>query len=164
MRVVSYTIIAILLITYFTINMRSTGNDLIDYPLRNIYHADLYHLLANSVSFFALSFMEEIIGWQKFLFAIIFIWVLSSVILYAIHALFPSRKVVTVGFSGVIFGLAVIYYTLLGQSTYVNAIGLFASIVPQLMVPGISFEGHLSGIIAGFIYVWLFPVDKYKIK
>lgn len=160
MRVVSYTILAILVIVFFTVNMKSTGNDLIDYPLRDFYHANLEHLIANSISLIALSFMEEILGWKRFLFAIIFIWILSSIILLIIHKLFPSRKIVTVGFSGVIFGLVVIYYKLLGKGSGITMIGLLISIVPQLLIPGISFEGHLSGIIAGIIYITLFPVDK----
>ena len=104
--------------------------------------------------------MEEIIGWGQFLFAILFIWIVSGIILYIIHKVFPSRKVYTVGFSGVIFGLIVVYYTLLGKGPGVSFIGLLVSILPQLVVPGISFEGHLSGIIAGIIFVLLFPVKN----
>ncbi len=81
-------------------------------------------------------------------------------ILYIIHAIMPSRKVYTVGFSGVIFGLIVIYYISLNQNPGITMTGLIISILPQLVVPGISFEGHLSGIIAGVIYITLFPVKK----
>lgn len=161
MRIVSYIILGIIILVFFSVNNYSSGNDLIDYPLRSFYHADMSHLIANGISFLALSFMEEIIGWDQLLLAILFIWIFSSILLYLYHFLFPSRKVYTVGFSGVIFGLIVVYYSLLGQSAGVNILGLIISILPQLTMIGISFEGHLAGIIAGVLYIMLFPpVDK----
>lgn len=160
MRIVSIIILGMIVLIFFTINLKSTGIDIIDYPLRDFYHADMSHLFANGISMVALSFMEEILGWKQYLFAIIFIWISSSMILLLIHKLIPSRKITTVGFSGVIFGLMVIYYKLLGASSGITMIGLLISIVPQLMVPGISFEGHLSGIIAGIIYVSIFPIKN----
>ena len=156
---VTIVIIAIIVIVFLTINFKSTGLDIIDYPIRHLYHADMTHLATNTVSVIVLSFMEEILGWKRYLFAILFIWILSSMILLLIHKMFPSRKVVTVGFSGVIFGLSVIYYKLLGASSSITLVGLLISIVPQLLVPGISVEGHLSGIIAGIIYITLFPIE-----
>ena len=97
-----------------------------------------------------------------FLFAILFIWVVSSLILYLIHLLIPSVKKHTVGFSAVLFGLMIVYISLLyrDKNPYISYGGLIISILPQLMVPGISFVGHLCGILAGIIFVLLFPVNK----
>lgn len=160
MRFITFIIIGIILIVYFTkLNFYNTGYEIIDYQLRAFYHANMTHLIANGISFWSLSFMEEVIGWGQFLFAILFIWVLSSIILYFIHMMFPSRKVYTVGFSGVIFGLIVVYYSLLGKGP-VSLTGLLVSIIPQLFVRGVSFEGHLAGIIAGIIYILIFPVKN----
>lgn len=161
MRIVTFALLGIMILVYFTsLNFYNTGHDVIDYPLRSFYHADMNHLIANSISFIALSFMEEAIGSKQYLFAIFFIWIVSNIILYAIHYFFPSRKVYTVGFSGVIFGLVVIYYTLLNMGPGITFLGLAISIIPQLAVPGISWEGHIAGVIAGIIYVMLFPVKK----
>ena len=161
MRIVTYIILGILILVFFTsLNNFNTDKDVLDYPLRSLQHANVQHLLANGVSLFALSFMEEIIGWGQFLMAILFIWIVSSIILLIIHTIFPSRKVHTVGFSGVIFGLFVVYFSLLGKGPGVTLAGLVISILPQLLTPGISFEGHLAGIFAGIIYVMLFPVKK----
>jgi membrane associated rhomboid family serine protease len=164
MRVVTYIILGILLLVFFTVNNYSTNVEVIDYQLRSFYHADMQHLIANSISLFALSFMEEVIGWKMFFFAILFIWVVSSLLLYIIHRIFPSRKVYTVGFSGVIFGLIVVYYSVLNQSPGVSILGLAISILPQLTMIGISFEGHLAGIIAGIIFILLFPTKKKLIR
>ena len=121
MRIVSYIILGIIVLVYFSsLNMYDTGSEFLNYQLRTAYHANTEHLLANAVSFFALSFMEDVIGSKQFLIAIIFIWIVSSTLLYLYHKIFPSRKVYTVGFSGVIFGLFVVYYSLLGSSTSVT--------------------------------------------
>lgn len=160
MRIVSYIILGILAIIFLSpLNFKNFNNGIIDYPIRSLYHADWSHLIANGISLYALSFIEDIMGSTQFLMAIIFIWILSSYILWGIQTIFPSRKVYTVGFSGVIFGLIVIYYSLLNSSPGFTLLGLGISILPQLFVKGISFEGHLSGIIAGIIYVLLFPVN-----
>jgi rhomboid domain-containing protein 1 len=164
MRIVTLVIIGIIVIVYFTkLNFYNTGYDIIDYELRAFYHANMTHLIANGISFWSLSFMEEVIGWGQFLFAILFIWIVSGIILYFIHKMFPSRKVYTVGFSGVIFGLMVVYLSLLGKGP-VSYTGLLISILPQLFVRGVSFEGHLAGIIAGAIFVVLFPVKNKNNK
>lgn len=161
MRIVSYIILGIMVIVFFTsLNLYSTKSDIVDYPLRAFYHANISHLIANAISFYSLSFIEDSMGSMRFLFAMIFIWIVSSFILYGIHKAMPSRKKLTVGFSGVIFGLIVIYYTMLNKSPGITFAGLLISILPQLLAPGISFEGHLSGIIAGIIYVVIFPVKK----
>ncbi|XWV24766.1 mg642 protein [Tupanvirus deep ocean] len=161
MRIITYIILGIIVLIFFSsFNFYDTGYDIVDYPLRSFYHANTSHLIANGISLFALSFMEEIIGWDQFLLAILFIWIVSSILLYIIHIIFPSRKIYTVGFSAVIFGLIVIYYSLLNQSAAVTLAGLVISILPQLAIRGISFEGHLAGIIAGVIYVVLFPVKR----
>jgi membrane associated rhomboid family serine protease len=153
-RPVTLIILGIIVLIFFLNMEKETGIEPIDYGLRGFYHANLQHLIANGFSFLALSFMEDVLGWKRFLFLIFFIWIVSTIILYGIHAVFPSRKVKTVGFSGVIFGLIVVYYSLMGESKYVNMIGLVASIIPQLFMIGISFEGHISGIIAGLIYIF----------
>lgn len=160
MNILTYIILAILIIIFFTMDFYDSGYDIIDYPIRAFYHADIDHLIANSISLYSLSFIENIIGTAQFLFAITFIWIVSSMLLYIEHIILPSRKVYTVGFSGVIFGLIVIYFTLLNQSPAITFTGLTISILPQLFVHGISFEGHLFGIIAGILYVILFPVNK----
>lgn len=161
MNIITYIILGILFTIFFIMKgFYDTGYDVIDYPLHALYHANLDHLIANSISFYSLSFIENIMGWKQYLFAIIFIWIVSSLLLYTEQKILPSRKVYTVGFSGVIFGLIVIYYSLLNQSPTVTFTGLTVSILPQLFVSNISFDGHLCGIIAGILYIALFPIDK----
>lgn len=164
MRIVSYIILGIIVIVFFTkLNFYNTNYEILNYPLRAFYHANISHLFANAISFYSLSFIEDIMGSAKFLFAMLFIWIVSSIMLYVYHRIFPSRKVLTVGFSGVIFGLIVIYYTLLNNAPGITTLGLIVSILPQLLVPGISFEGHVCGILAGVLYVLIFRPSKNDI-
>ena len=157
MQYISYIIIGILVLIYFSwFNFYNTNSEIVNYMARPFYHANVNHLFANVISLYSLSFIEDIIGKPQFIFAMLFIWVVSSILLYLIHIVLPSRKVYTVGFSGVIFGLIVIYYSLMNQSTYLTLTGLIVSILPQIFVKGISFEGHLAGIIAGIIYILIF--------
>jgi len=161
MNIVTYLVLAVLITLFFVMrNYYDTGHDIIDYPLHSLYHANLDHLIANSISFFSLSFIETVIGWKRYLFAIVFIWLVSSLLLFIYHKIVPSRKVYTVGFSAVIFGLMVVYYSLLGQGPAVTLTGLIISILPQIFVPGISWEGHICGVLAGILYILLFPVNK----
>ena len=163
MRVVSYIILGIIIIVFFTsLNNYNTGQDVIDYTLHSFYHANIQHLIANAISFYGLSFIEEIMGSAQFLLAMVFIWIVSSLLLYVYHTIFRSRKVYTIGFSAIIFGLIVIYYSLLNQNPAITVTGLVISILPQILVPGISYEGHICGVIAGVLYVMLFPVNKYS--
>lgn len=156
-------IILCTLILIFVFHLeRESNNEVLNYGLRAFYHANTQHLVANGISLVLLSTVETALGWQKFLSIILFLWVASTFFLYITHLIIPSIKVKTIGFSGVIYGLYVVYFSLLGQTKYVNLGILIASIVPQFFVKGISVEGHLCGILAGLVCVGLFGRNKFK--
>lgn len=158
MEFVTTLFIVIMILIFLTsINHYSTKNEPMNYILRSLYHANLTHLAVNLFSFYNLSFIETVIGRKQFIIAVIFIWIISSLLLYLIHWVIPSRKVYTVGFSGVIFGLIVLYYYIMNISQANILTHLILGILPQLYNVGISFEGHLSGIIAGIIYINIMP-------
>ena len=157
MHILSYVIMGILILVYISpLNFYNTSIEPFNYVLRSTYHANLSHLAANLFSFYFLSSIGDIIGEKHFLMAIIFIWIVSSILLYLYQQILPSRKFYTVGFSAVIFGLFVVYYSLIKQNNVISVGALLISIVPQILIPGISWEGHICGIIAGIIYVLLF--------
>lgn len=67
-----------------------------------------------------------------------------------------------VGFSGVLFAMKVILNSQSGDYSYVNGLlvptryAAWAELVlVQLLVPGVSFLGHLGGILAGVLYLRL---------
>lgn len=67
-----------------------------------------------------------------------------------------------VGFSGVLFGMKVVLYSQSDNYTYVHGLMVPARyaawaelILIQMFVPGVSFLGHLGGILAGLLYLYL---------
>ncbi|KAL2462564.1 RanBP2-type domain-containing protein [Forsythia ovata] len=67
-----------------------------------------------------------------------------------------------VGFSGVLFAMKVVLYSQSDNYTYVHGIMVpsrYAAwaelILIQMFVPGVSFLGHLGGILAGLLYLQL---------
>lgn len=164
MRVASYIIMGIILIIYFFFNDYSTSRESINYILRSLYHANIEHLAINLFSFYNLSFLEDVFGSAQFLFMILFIWIVSSILLYLYHKIVPSRKVYTVGFSAVIFGLIVVFYFTMNLKQSETLTRLVLSIAPQLFMRGISWEGHICGVIAGFMYVSLYKFGLLKKK
>jgi rhomboid domain-containing protein 1 len=132
----------------------NTGLGPVDYTLRSFFHANLIHLAANLFTLWQLSDLAKSFTTQQFINLIIMLTILSSSILYLINYLIPSTKTITIGFSGVIFGLFVVSQKLSGYDlTHIGTKNII-QILPQLLIPGISFWGHLSGIISGFIYIF----------
>lgn len=161
-RLVTYIIIVIIAMVFLLMpSCYDTKVELLNYLVRSFCHADAQHLLINAISFYNLTYIESAIGSAQFGFAIFFIWIVSSVLLWLVHKMIPSRKVTTVGFSGVIFGLIIVYFNLLGTNSTITIVGLLVSIIPQFFMPRISFEGHLCGIVAGVIYCLLFKPKQH---
>lgn len=72
-----------------------------------------------------------------------------------------------VGFSGVLFAMKVVLYSQSDNYTYVQGLMVPARyaawaelILIQMFVPGVSFLGHLGGILAGLLYLYL--KDSYS--
>lgn len=131
-----------------------TGVGPIDYTLRSFFHANTIHLLANLFVLWQISDFTKSFTTVQLINLIIILTLLSSLILYTINQVFPTTKAITIGFSGVIFGLFVVSQKLQGHDLFHIGATNIAQILPQFLIPGISFWGHLSGIISGFIYVF----------
>ena len=152
-----------MVLIYFFTKMGSTNYTYVNYLLRDLYHANLIHLISNMLSFYFLSPLEDIMGHGRYLFSIIFIWILSTTIFYFYQKTTGQMDKITVGFSGVIFGLFVVYLSYLGRGASKYNIGiLIAILAPQFFMPGISVSGHICGMIAGFIYVALFENGRIR--
>ncbi|KAL3646059.1 Rhomboid-like protein 14, mitochondrial [Castilleja foliolosa] len=68
----------------------------------------------------------------------------------------------SVGFSAVLFAMKVILYSQSDNYTYVHGLAVpsrYAAwaelILVQMFVPGVSFLGHLGGVLAGLLYLYL---------
>jgi len=128
----------------------------VDYILRSFYHADIVHLFSNLLVLMRMSDLGLLMSPGRLVQLLLFLTIVSSLILYGINSLLPGSERVSIGFSGVLFGLIVVKNLLLGSplETVLTDVGLL--LLPGLVQPNVSFLGHLSGSIAGFIYVFLF--------
>lgn len=151
------TLAAFMIILYFGhVPLPDTHVAAIDYILRTFYHADLIHLVSNMLVLSRMTVLGELLSTAKLIQMLLFLTITSSILLFGVNALLPGEDRITIGFSGVLFGMIVVKNMLLGfpVESVLTDIGLL--ILPGLVQPNISFLGHLSGVIAGFLYVFLF--------
>jgi len=127
--------------------------------IRIFAHAGVVHLLSNLWGLFKVSSLANEYSSAKVLRLIIFLWIVSTMMLYVWNVLFLGKEKVVVGFSAVLFGLYVVYYYLqngnIGQTLWT----LVPGILPHLFIKQISFWGHLFGILSGLIYTKLFLMN-----
>lgn len=136
------------------------------------FHLSLLHLFFNTMAFVPLgNSLEKVVGSIQFVHLIIIFGVFAGLIhtllsmtgsilhlSYLLGDIYSS----SCGLSGVIFGLIVIDTYLTSQTMrYVFLFAVPSYIYPwallgfiQLLVPGVSFMGHLSGMLVGYLYVW----------
>jgi membrane associated rhomboid family serine protease len=128
-------------------------------------HIGFAHLIANSLPLLVLGFMAALRGIGKFLWASLLIIVIGGVGVW-----FTSGpNTITVGASGLVFG----YFG------YVLARGLFDRLVLDIVLgivvavayysillgllpnqQGISWQGHLFGLIGGVVAAWVLRRDR----
>ncbi|XP_022654323.1 rhomboid-related protein 4-like isoform X2 [Varroa jacobsoni] len=140
-------------------------------------HADSMHLYYNMASFaWKGIILESAVGAPFFAYMLVVFSILtgalSVAIYYALAILITPQFMFScsVGFSGVIFALKVIinrvypdvYPTIAGFQVRVPG-GMYVwleLLMLSLIAPGVSFVGHLSGIIVGLAYSkgWLHPI------
>lgn len=118
-------------------------------------HYGPFHLAINMYSlYFAGSLLEQVIGRWRFL-----LLYLGSGIAGSAGAIWLSPNSVTVGASGAIFGILGGLFVLERErhiSTGGQVAGLILlNLVFTFLVPGISIGGHVGGLFAGVVLMWL---------
>lgn len=117
-------------------------------------HANFFHFLGNMMTFVPLAVMTAWTGKRHLAFAILFIVITGGLLTWLM-----GRDANHIGASGLIFGL---WAFVVAQGWYkrdFKSIGLAVLVLilftglPLGLIPrqGVSFEGHLFGMIAGFI-------------
>eukprot|EP00040_Diaphanoeca_grandis_P030626 m.181429 g.181429 ORF g.181429 m.181429 type:complete len:345 (+) comp32065_c1_seq1:321-1355(+) len=133
-------------------------------------HSSWLHLLLNMLSLIPFAPKIELhLGSLQFLNVLVQFAVWSSLIYifvtFIITILSDSSQLDTtcvVGFSGVLFGLMVVYIYKFSVKESIKVFGLFSipnTLAPWVclllfqLLPNVSFLGHLSGIIVGYMFV-----------
>jgi len=125
-------------------------------------HGNLAHFASNMISFVKLgSSLEKRLGKTKYAATLIVGTLLSPVIdiglkLFATWLIrIRHDNVLSLGFSAVIFHLFVVDYST-ARETYASIKEIATKFAPMLVssqAPGVSFVGHLSGVISGTLQV-----------
>jgi membrane associated rhomboid family serine protease len=125
-----------------------------------ILHGDWTHLLKNSITLIVSSLMLFVFYKRVALKSFTFIYILTGVLVWIF-----GRQVFHIGASGVVYGLiSFIFWTGLFRRNIKSIIlaliilfmysPMFEGILPNQ--PGISWESHLLGAIAGIFVAWVF--------
>ena len=123
-------------------------------------HAGWSHLFANTVPVLVLSFLAMAAGLGRFALVTAIIWVVSGLGVWLIG---PANSV-TVGASGLAFGWLAyllvrgIFNRAAGQILVaVVLLGVWSGMLAGLLpgTPGVSWQGHVFGALAGVLAAWL---------
>lgn len=129
-----------------------------------IVHLSDAHVIYNVASFYHKArLLEPYLGPTQFLLIIVYLALTSSLIYISIASFITPSPACVAGFSAVIFGLKPVLNAIPGLSSRASTImGVqipgastpwVELVLASLVMPNVSFVGHLSGILAGFALV-----------
>jgi membrane associated rhomboid family serine protease len=151
------------------IRPRDPGS-LVDIVTSPFLHGSLEHLASNALPLFSLGFIAAITGLKRFLLIVLTVIVIEGVGVW----LFSPENSISVGASGVVFGL--FGYLLVRGFVDRRPVDLVVSIGVALSygyvmwnsigfgVTGISWQGHVSGFVGGLVAAILFKERRPKPK
>lgn len=129
-------------------------------------HADIKHIVSNSISFIVLStalfYFYRLIAYRVFFLN----WLISGVLLWL-----GGRQSVHIGASGIVYGLAffLFFSGVFRRDKRLSALSLIVVFLYGSMIWGmlpqdtnISWEGHLFGALSGLSLAWYYrknPID-----
>ncbi len=133
-----------------------TAKGLIGIPLMPFLHGSFDHLVVNTMPAVVLGGLVAIQGSRKFLTATVFITLVGGAALWIV-----GRDAIHVGASGLVFGyfgylIARAWYTRSFVSIVVAVLvtvvygGILLGVLPFFQ-EGVSWEGHLTGLVAGVL-------------
>ncbi len=133
-----------------------TAKGLIGIPLMPFLHGSFDHLVVNTMPAVVLGGLVAIQGSRKFLTATVFITLVGGAALWIV-----GRDAIHVGASGLVFGyfgylIARAWYTRSFVSIVVAVLvtvvygGILLGVLPFFQ-EGVSWEGHLTGLVAGIL-------------
>ncbi|HZQ30898.1 MAG TPA: rhomboid family intramembrane serine protease [Mycobacterium sp.] len=138
-------------------------------------HANWAHLIANTVPALVLGFLLTLMGLSRFVFATVIVWILGGVGTWLIGNIGAPQGIETnhIGASGLIFGwLAFLivfgFFTRHAWQIIVGILvllaygGVLLGLVPG--TPGVSWQGHLCGAIAGVVAAYLLSGPERKAR
>lgn len=143
-------------------------------------HSNWDHLIANTVPALVLGFLMTLAGMSRFIFATAIVWILGGLGTWLIgnvgaHCPYVGVRceVNHIGASGLIFGwLAfLIVFGFFTRKVWEIVVGVIVLLVYGSVLlgvlpgtPGVSWQGHLSGAVAGVVAAYLLSGPERKAR
>jgi membrane associated rhomboid family serine protease len=145
-------------------------SSLVDIVFAPFLHGSLEHLAGNALPLFSLGLIAALTGWKRFLLMTVVVIVISGIGVW----LFSPANTVSVGASGVVFGY--FSYLLVRGLVDRRPVDLVVSIGVALSfgyvmwksvgfgVSGISWQGHVSGLVGGALAALALHQRRPRVK
>lgn len=151
-------IVIYLLFTANIVTALPCGKDIHQVFISNFVHVDSVHLVSNLFALYAISHVEEQMGFQPFIWLVVFLLAFNTLTEYIARKIWKDMKC-SIGFSGVLFGLMT--WELITTRKF--DLELFLAIVVTVVAPSlgnkkVSLSGHAIGAVSGVLggIIWKF--------
>lgn len=122
-------------------------------------HSGFWHLVLNMYALWLLGrVLEPALGWARYLGLYLLSAIAGNAAVYVVANLTGGWNVGAVGASGAIFGLfgaLMIMYRKINANMSGILIILGINLVYGFMMPGISWESHVGGLLVGALLMWV---------
>lgn len=145
----------------FGIQPRDVG-DLPDIFTAPFMHAGFGHLMANTVPFLVLGFIAAVRGIAKFLVASLIVIVVGGLgVWFTSSANTLGSSILIFGFFGYLVGRGAFERRLADIAIAVAVVAVYGTMLLGVVPgdPGISWQGHLFGLIGGVVGAWFLRRD-----
>jgi membrane associated rhomboid family serine protease len=142
-----------------------------------VLHANWQHLMANTIPLLVLGFLMTLAGISRFVWATAIIWILGGVGTWLIGNVGSSCGPTDhIGASGLIFGYLAfllvfglfvrrVWDIIIGLVVLLLYGGVLLGAMPVLhQCGGVSWQGHLSGAVAGVVAAYLLSAPERKTR
>jgi membrane associated rhomboid family serine protease len=142
-----------------------------------VLHANWQHLMANTVPLLALGFLMTLAGLSRFVWATVIVWILGGFGTWLIGNVGSNCGPTDhIGASGLIFGWLAfllvfglfvrrVWDIIIGLVVLFAYGGILLGAMPVLgQCGGVSWQGHLSGAIAGVVAAYLLSAPERKTR
>ena len=135
------------------------GKSIHEVFMSNFVHVDTLHIIFNLYALYALSRVEEELGFKSFIWLIIFLLIFNTLAEYLAKNIWKDMKC-SIGFSGILFGIMT--WEIVSQKKF--DLKILAAIVVMVLSPSIknkraSLLGHgigaISGVVGALIWKYL---------
>jgi membrane associated rhomboid family serine protease len=149
-------IVIFLLFNAKIINAIPCGTTVHEVFISQFVHIDKIHLMSNLYSLYAISRLEQEMGFKPFIWLFIFLLGFNTLVEFLIKKIYNDLPC-SIGFSGILFGLITWELVTKKQLDVELMLAIFIMVVnPSLRNKKVSFIGHaigaISGIVAGILW------------